>query len=71
MRYLTAIAFFAALMSDALMFGLQLGCQDNMNEQTASSDIAHAEYIGYGMGHGELDVVRALSAAQNGNYGEP
>jgi hypothetical protein len=42
-----------------------------MNEQAASSDIAHAEYIGYGLGNGELDVVRALSAAQNGNYGEP
>jgi subtilisin family serine protease len=41
-----------------------------MNEQAASSDIAHAEYIGYGLGHGELDVVRALNAAQNGNHGE-
>jgi len=49
--------------------GLLANVQANMNEKAASSDIAHAEYIGYGMGHGELDVVRALNAAQNGNQG--
>jgi subtilisin family serine protease len=43
--------------------GLLANVQANMNERAASSDIAHAEYIGYGMGHGELDVVRALNAA--------
>jgi len=48
--------------------GLLANVQANMNERAASSDIAHAEYIGYGMGHGELDVVRALNAAQNGNH---
>ena len=47
--------------------GLLANVQANLNEQAASSDIAHAEYIGYGMGHGELDVVHALNAAQNGN----
>ena len=44
--------------------GLLANVQANMNEQAASSDIAHAEYIGSGMGHGELDVVRALTAAR-------
>jgi subtilisin family serine protease len=43
--------------------GLLKNVQPNLNQQAASSDIAHAEYIGYGMGHGELDVVRALNAA--------
>jgi subtilisin family serine protease len=47
--------------------GLLENVQASMNEQAASSDIAHAEYIGYGLGHGELDVVRALNAAQ-GNH---
>jgi len=51
--------------------GVLANVQANMNEQAASSDIANAEYIGYGLGHGELDVVRALNAAPNGNYGEP
>ena len=44
--------------------GLLANVQANMNEQAASLDIAHAEYIGSGMGHGELDVVRALNAAR-------
>ena len=48
--------------------GLLGNVQANMNQQAASSDIAHAEYLGYGMGHGELDVVRALNAAQNGGH---
>ena len=43
--------------------GLLANVEAHMNEHAASSDIAHAEYIGYGMGHGELDVVRALNAA--------
>jgi hypothetical protein len=47
--------------------GLLANVQASMNEQAASSDIAHAEYIGYGLGHGELDIVRALNAARNGN----
>jgi serine protease len=51
--------------------GLLANVQANMNEQAASSDIANAEYLGYGLGNGELDVVRALNAAQNGNHGEP
>ena len=43
--------------------GLVANFQPNLNEQAASSDIAHADYIGYGLGHGELDVVGALFAA--------
>jgi subtilisin family serine protease len=50
--------------------GLLTTVQANLNEQSASSDIAHADYIGYGLGHGELDVVRALYAARNGNPDE-
>jgi subtilisin family serine protease len=49
--------------------GLLANVQPNLNEKAASSDIAYAEYIGYGMGHGELDVVRALNAAL-GNQNE-
>jgi hypothetical protein len=43
--------------------GLLTNLQPNLNEQAASSYIAHADYIGYGLGHGELDVVGALFAA--------
>jgi thermitase len=47
--------------------GLLANVQPNLNEHAAASDIGHAEYIGYGLGHGELDIVRALNAARNGN----
>jgi subtilisin family serine protease len=47
--------------------GLLASLQPNLNEQAASTDIAHANYSGNGLGHGELDVARALYAAQNGN----
>ena len=44
--------------------GLLTNLQANLNEQSASSDIAHADPIGGDLGHGELDVVNALNAIQ-------
>jgi subtilisin family serine protease len=45
--------------------GLLKNLQPNLNEQSASSAIANADPIGGDMGHGELDVVQALSAIQS------
>jgi hypothetical protein len=44
--------------------GLLLDVQRNMNEGGVSSDIAHAKWMGQGLGHGLLNIVGALSAAQ-------
>lgn len=42
---------------------LVLTLKPGTNETRAAADVAHAVYVGPGMGHGRLDLVRALSAA--------
>lgn len=46
---------------------LLLNLKPGTNESRAAGDVAHAVYVGPDMGHGRLDLVRALSAAL-GNF---
>jgi subtilisin family serine protease len=46
---------------------LLLNVKPGTNESNAAADVAHAVYVGPDMGHGRLDLVRALSAAR-GNF---
>jgi len=41
---------------------LLLNRKANINEYQAAWALGHAVYIGYGMGHGRLDIVRAMRA---------
>jgi subtilisin family serine protease len=43
---------------------LVLNVKPGTNESHAAADVAHAVYVGPDMGHGRLDLVRALSAAR-------
>ena len=56
-------SFSAPFVTGAL--GLLTNLRPNLNEQSASSAIANADPIGGDLGHGELDVVQALSAIQS------
>ena len=42
----------------------------NINESRAAAAVAHAVYIGRDMGHGRLDLIRALQATSAGTSGD-
>ena len=47
---------------------LVLQLRANYNEQSTASAIGHAKPVGGELGHGRLDAVRALTAAQSGYF---